>query len=341
MSMPEFRKKTMSWDESLRELFALRSEKALYDAGAKPLLEVVDAYLMPDDLRAACALGAEWPYHYNGIPTNFLASACANLVAAYKEGEKRQDGSPSIVHEYSQIYYLHALRTANIDVYRPDIVACIVALHDLGEEYGLTPDGARNYLIEAVDECGFFDQETLEKNYADIDEVVRGFEIMSRDIEGYKAKLSKFEYTRQTLFNPYTSIAKPLDRVHNIATLSGAVNAKGIGKKIDETGLLFMTPIYKIEGVPEPMKYFEAASYLHPQNEEAYLFLSTLIGTALNLHIANRVNRTEFKRKGHVVLDNPEIMIEDRLRQPRMPRVLRPLRLLSQRAQEVAHPANE
>lgn len=331
----------MSWSQSLTKLFSLKSEAALYQTGAQELIDVVEAYLMPPSIEAAHQLKANWPHKIDNIPTNPFGLACAELAKKHKEGQSREDGSPSIVHEYSQIFYLTSLEHLEISVDRPDLIACICALHDLGEDYGLTPDYIRDYLqtwlqshkdaykISDIMTVGLMD---------DIETIVENFDLMSRFIPGHKDKMEKTAYFRGILNSALATIAKTFDRVHNIATLAAANGGKDVGKKLDETGLLLMSPIYKIPDVQERMKYFKAAAHLHPQHADAYKFLSEVIGTALNMHIAHRVNQRELEKHEEFVISDLGVLVSDRLKGAILPKVLRPLHSLAHRAEEFDNP---
>lgn len=327
----------MGWNKSLTELYALSGEQELFDRGAKPLIDVIQAYLEPPSKRAASALGAAWKYSVDDIPINILAIPCAELARQYREGKFRRDSSPYIVHDFSQIYYLRSFASINIPIDRPDLVACISALHDLGEDEGILPEQIRNMLTSWLNE---YKKQTalpdamMADLMADIDIIVRDFETMSRFIKGHKDKLSVEEYIGSTLFSPYTSIAKPLDRIHNISTLAHGGNFDDISHKLDETDLFFMTPIYEIPGHEGKLRYFEAAEKLHPQNAEAYRFLSKLIAAGLNMHIAYRANRHAVEQGKDAPFDDVARLVPDILRQAELPRALRPLRSLAKRAQE-------
>ena len=331
----------MGWEHSLQKLFSYRTEQDLYqDNGAQALLDVIDAFLMPDSIETASTLKAKWRHAVNGIPANPLAVFCADYASRKKEGIIRLDGSPSIVHEFSQIYYSHSLLEGGFTFQRPDLVAALIAIHDMGEDEQLTTHELRNYLqlwIKNLD--GTIDDATRVALFADIETLVEDFYTISRFIDGEKEKMNKQDYIEGTLYSPITSIVKPLDRIHNISTLLGAGKSKKVQEKLDETELLFMSPLYKVDGRKERVNYFEAAAILHPENAEVYKRLESIIVTAFNLHVAGRVNAIEYRKRGELVMENINDLIPESLRTTALPNALRPLRLLSKRVKDQARDA--
>ncbi|MFK7840306.1 MAG: hypothetical protein AB8B83_08260 [Bdellovibrionales bacterium] len=321
----------MGWNKSLTKLFAFRSEEELHKDNGKHLIRVVDEFLMPKTQESASALSAQWRYSCNGLSANILGMACADLVKGLKGEKLRNDGSPSIVHEYSQMFYLRALLQRGFHIDRPDLVACVAAIHDVGEEYGKTTNDIRQYLTDYINKYGDSINPGMRSSLQqDIETIVKSYFAISREIEGEKPKMKKVDYIEGVVHDEIASIVKVLDRIHNISTPS----AKGAGRKIDETGSLFMSAQYPIDKCEDNCDYFEAAALLYPHHEELFKHLKRVVGTALNLRIAHRDNKNSLERKGELTIEDTDRMIVKSLRKTELPHVLRPLRVLKHRLDE-------
>ena len=147
----------MHWRESLTALYNFKSSAELNAVDAVPLFHVIDSYLAPPSRKAMQALRSNWPYKVKEIPTNILGLAAMELAMRLKENERRRDGSLSIVHELTQNHYLRSFPTVKIPFKRPDLVSICAFLHDLGEDFGITPDYVKGFFTDWLGLSQVFD----------------------------------------------------------------------------------------------------------------------------------------------------------------------------------------
>lgn len=298
-------------------------------ANIEALITVAHAYLEPPDTAAVKALSPKWDLTIAAMPSNLLCVGALELTRECVGNAKRRDGSPAIAHEYSQILYPRSLRNLGIEIYREDLVTVVTALHDRGEDNGITPPQIRDFLRAWAkfhrDEFGVKDIE-LKRLYDDIEIITQEFDTMSRFIPGYKDDIGIRKYFDDIVQSPISSICKAFDRIHNIQTLEGSQDDAAMGRKLNETELFFLTPIYTVEGQEAPLNYFDAAKILHPANAKAYDYLHQLFRTALNIHNAHRVNRRELEKGRIAPFADVSILVPLPLKEAEMPRVLRPIR---------------
>jgi len=141
------------------------------------------------------------------------AMACFELLLEKKNGKLRGDGkSPSALHEISQAIYTISLIEDGVGLADPESVIALNFLHDLGEEYGVKAPK----LMEQFKKfnCSIGGQR--------LTILLRDFDLITKQYKGEPPKYkSEWEYYLPMQQSENVSVAKLIDRLHNIATIVG------------------------------------------------------------------------------------------------------------------------
>lgn len=236
------------------------------------------------------------------------AIACLDLAIEKKAGLLRQDGkTPSILHEVTQALYTISMIEAGIHIDDPESVIALNFIHDLGEDFGLKPKDLRKYLREKGIETN---TKTIQLSW-DLDLLTKK----------YKNRLPKFDYEHQYYISLETSqnasIAKLIDRIHNIATQ--------IGVKTDDKCLQYMCDTMVIAN-----DFVNICSQSFPEQTEAYKTCQQIVETTL------QVSRYYHSRGkiGKVLPDDPKLIELMPNRGFDVPNGLNPILIPAQRALE-------
>ena len=187
-----------------------------------------------------------------------MALACLDLAVEKKQGLFRYDGkTPSILHEVTQALYTISLIESGVHLDDPESIIALNFIHDLGEEFGLKPSDLRKYLRE----------HNIETNDRTI--------LLSTDLnlltKQYKDRPPKFkhehEYYVTLQSSQNASLAKIIDRIHNVATQ--------IGVKSDEKCLEYISETMLITD-----DFVATSSKAFPNQEEAYKICRQVVKTA-------------------------------------------------------------
>lgn len=177
-----------------------------------------------------------------------MALACMDLAIEKKQGKFRKDGkTPSIIHEVSQAIYTISLMEAGVHLEDPESVIALNFIHDLGEDFGFKPDELVDYLHQ--------------QKIADFDKIPQltvDFDLMSKKYKNEEPKFTyEIEYYRTLQESQNASIAKLIDRIHNVATQIGVQDDQRCSEYIRNTELIIND-------------YVLYASRKFPEQEEAY-----------------------------------------------------------------------
>ncbi len=136
------------------------------------------------------------------------AETCLRLVTGLKTGALRDDGrTPSDLHEMTQALYTFFLKLANFPLPDLEDLVTLNIGHDLGEDFGLGRDDLKKYL----DACCPEDPAANARTAAQIWGMTKKFR--NRDLFQ-----TENEHLANAMQDPVVVIARPTDRLHNLAT---------------------------------------------------------------------------------------------------------------------------
>jgi len=138
----------------------------------------------------------------------YKAIRAMNFAETYHQGT-RKDGQPEFSHQVSQLCYA---RTMVDNFLYPEETLCVIALHDLTEDYNVTHK-------ELLDLFGSLVADATLK--------------MSKVVEGIR--ISDDIYYKIMSTCPIASVAKGFDRVHNLMTMLDGFKPQKRASYIDET----------------------------------------------------------------------------------------------------------
>ncbi len=191
-----------------------------------------------------------------------MALACLDLAIKTKKGKLRDDGkTPSIIHEISQALYTISLIEGGVHLEDPESVIALNFIHDLGEDFGLKPETLKRHLEKA---------EVTDQNKIDL--LAIDFDILTKKYKGESPKFkNEWEYYQAIERSQNASIAKPPDRLHNLATQ--------IGVKKNKRALQYIANTYVIYD-----DLTRKASQRFPSQREAYTLYHEMIDTACKIN---------------------------------------------------------
>ncbi len=141
------------------------------------------------------------------------AEVLMDLVVDLKEGQTRADGiTPSSLHEMTQALWFISAYEDGLPIDDPEGVLSVIFAHDIGEDFGMTPDDMEQHLRENA----VFDDQKIETFKQDFDAITKQW-----GEDGEKRFDNNYEYYTGVQKRTNASIAKMLDRAHNIMTLIG------------------------------------------------------------------------------------------------------------------------
>ena len=184
------------------------------------------------------------------------AELLMDLTLDQKEGKWRKDRvTPAALHEITQAIWFIALHEDGIDVQDPEGVLSILFTHDLGEDFGIKPEEIEQYLVANGIPAG----ETIDTFKANFDAITKKYGKDGDDIWE-----NEYQYYRYMEGFANASVAKLIDRLHNIMTL---VNVQD-----DRKMLRYIQNTFVIKG-----DFIDNASENFPDQEKMY--------GALNRHL--------------------------------------------------------
>lgn len=153
------------------------------------------------------------------------AEALLDFMLSKKEGLVRKDGNtPSSLHELTQAVWFISCIEDGLEVDNPEGVMSIIFSHDLGEDFGVLPEELSDYLRF---EKGFM-------NTPELQEFLEDFDVISKRFgkDGGPRYKNDYEYYLAIQQRRDASVAKMIDRAHNIMTLIGVKENEGHEDKI-------------------------------------------------------------------------------------------------------------
>lgn len=150
--------------------------------------------------------------------------------------QSRRDKDPAFIHQLSQMYYTITLLKAGYRINKPQVLLAVNALHDIQEDKSVT----RGEIVLRVSE-----------------KVARSNSLMN------KTDLSDDEYYNNILCDDTASLAKGLDRIHNLATCVGGMTVEKQKKYLLETRK-YILPMLETAKVffPEQKRTFDAITQM-------------------------------------------------------------------------------
>ncbi len=141
------------------------------------------------------------------------AEVLLNLVVDLKKDQTRADGvTPSSLHEITQALWFISAYEDGLPVDDPEGVLSVIFAHDIGEDFGLTPDDMEKHLRQN----GVVNSRKIETFKDDFDAITKQW-----GEDGEKRFDTNYEYYSGVQERANASVAKMFDRAHNIMTLIG------------------------------------------------------------------------------------------------------------------------
>lgn len=159
-----------------------------------------------------------------------------DIVVDIKAGEFRDDGqNPSSLHEVTQFIWLTSLIEDGLDIEDPEGAMINVFAHDMGEEFGMTPDD----LKEIVSVKG--QPMTADR----LDAIAASHDALSKYYDNDKSqkKNNQIYFTAISL-DRTASYVKVIDRLHNVISMAGVRDEVRAGSYLDSTEQEFISRIY-------------------------------------------------------------------------------------------------
>ncbi len=149
-----------------------------------------------------------------------FAEALLDYTLDKKSGLVRKDGkTPSALHEVTQAVWFISCIEDGLHVDDPEGILAVIFSHDLGEDFGVLPEDLSKYLRN---QKGFMDSSA-------IDEFIENFDVISKRYgkDGKPRYKNDYEYYLAIQKMKNASVAKMIDRAHNIMTLIGVKENEG------------------------------------------------------------------------------------------------------------------
>jgi hypothetical protein len=154
-----------------------------------------------------------------------MAAGCLDLAVEKKAGKLRGDKrTPSILHEVSQALYTISLIEDDAYLADPEAVLSLNFIHDLGEDFGL--QGGE--LLKRLHDDGV-------KGGTRLTQLARDFELMTKKRDGIPKYENEWQYYEALQESENASVAKMIDRIHNLATQIGVKKEKRCSEYILNT----------------------------------------------------------------------------------------------------------
>lgn len=154
-----------------------------------------------------------------------LTEELMNFMLEKKAGKFRNDGvTPSALHELTQAVWFISCIEDGVRAEMPQSVLGLIFVHDVGEDFGVRPEELRAHLKGK----GF-------GKLVVIDDLLEDFDAISKRYgdDGPPRYANEYEYFHLALCKRrHASIAKLIDRAHNIMTLVGVKEAEGEAEKV-------------------------------------------------------------------------------------------------------------
>ncbi|MCB1681395.1 MAG: hypothetical protein KDI65_05630 [Alphaproteobacteria bacterium] len=191
------------------------------------------------------------------------AMAVMDYMLEKKQGVFRKDKkTPGALHELTQAIWFISCIEDGLPVDHPEGVLSLIFAHDLGEDYGITPEKLWQYLHN---EKGFTES-------PEMDEFLEDFDVISKrwGKDGPLRYKNDYEYYLALQVRRNASVAKMIDRAHNIMTLIGVKENEGSEDKIRM--MEYVAKTLQLQN-----DYVRNASQAFPSQATMYLTLSHLI----------------------------------------------------------------
>ncbi len=239
-----------------------------------------------------------------------------DVMIEENEGILRDDNiTPQILHELSQAIWFISLIEGGIEVDEPELLLSLILAHDLGEDHNIRPEE----LEKILNEKGISSGEKMKR-------FLKGFDVISKyygleeQMEFNKAKdrnEGESRYQRKVRENHDASIAKFIDRPHNVMTLVGVREKDKINHEIGKAARYYAKPLVK------------EMRRMHPQNARFYTVMEKLLRSQLY------VSRHYTIQDGDPLPANNEIISRmPKIGFPFMPAGLHPLLVIAERIRQ-------
>lgn len=189
-----------------------------------------------------------------------LAGTLLEFVLDEKDGELRKDEvTPSALHEVTQAIWFINLVENGLPVQDVEGVLSVILAHDIGEEFDYQPDDITEALIY---------KNPAVQNHPKLQQFSADFDLISKTYgpEGEKRHPNNHSYYSGIHTSPNATIAKMLDRAHNIMTLIGVKSIPKMNSYIASTLQLqehFMDQYKADAGHPHPqLETYESIAHL-------------------------------------------------------------------------------
>lgn len=187
----------------------------------------------------------------------YYKAICAMNFAEKLHNGTRKDGSPEFSHQVSQALYAI---TMNHCFLHPEETLCVIFLHDIVEDKNVT----KKQLIELFGEVV-------------ADATIK----MSKVVEG--VRIPDDIYYKNMENCPITTVAKSIDRVHNLMTMFGGFKLEKQVQYIQET-LEKVVPMAKAgkRNFPEQTPVYENIKFVMTNQVQIYSNFHKLLQVSVN-----------------------------------------------------------
>lgn len=164
------------------------------------------------------------------------AAYMMDIVIELKNGEYRDDDmTPSAVHELTQFIWMTSLIEDGLEIDHPEGAMINVLAHDLGEEFGMTPQD----LIDMVTAGGTIPRENFPEGMG------RSHDALSKYYDNRKEEKKDNDVAfTEIAYDRTASYVKVIDRLHNVISMAGVRDEQRAGRYLDSTEDNFVTKIY-------------------------------------------------------------------------------------------------
>lgn len=174
----------------------------------------------------------------------FTALEAMEFAQRYHTGVRKDGVTPEFDH---QISIAHFVRTLRHQLVQPELTLCVVMLHDVREDYGVS-------------------DEEIRKRFGD--PVARAVDAMTKTFRGQvRPEQLVFE---QIAADPLASVAKGADRIHNLNSMVGVFSKAKQLSYVSESEEYFLPMLKK-------------ARRLHVRQEAAYENIKFMIMSQIDL----------------------------------------------------------
>lgn len=174
----------------------------------------------------------------------FNALEAMEFAQRYHVGFRKDGVTPEFDHQISIAHYIRTLRHQLI---HPELTLCVIFLHDVREDYGVS-------------------DEEIRERFGDM--VARSVDAMTKTFRGQKR--SEQLVFEQIAADPLASVAKGADRIHNLNSMVGVFSKE---KQLN----------YVVEAEQYFLPMLKKARRLHVRQESAYENIKYMIMSQINL----------------------------------------------------------